>query len=83
MLRRKLLPDGTLGPLEDVFGELTPEQKMELLESESAQMAYDSMMKDIQLEEQGAKISEQAAKISEIENVQAGIIYEIMMGGIQ
>lgn len=33
MLRRKRLPDGTLGPLEDAFGGLTPEQQIAKLES--------------------------------------------------
>lgn len=32
MLRRKLLPDGTHGPLEDVFGGPTPEQQITTLE---------------------------------------------------
>ena len=32
MYRRKLLPDGTLGPFESVFeGELLPEQQIEML----------------------------------------------------
>lgn len=32
MLKRKLLPDGTYGPLEDVFGGPTPEQQITTLE---------------------------------------------------
>lgn len=32
MLRRKLLPDGTLGPLEDVFGGPTPGEQISKLE---------------------------------------------------
>ncbi|RYI24995.1 hypothetical protein EVU96_25250 [Bacillus infantis] len=67
LMRRKRLPDGTFGELEKVFEGETDAEKVERLESENAQLAYDLLTKEFRL--------------SEIEQVQSDIIYQLMMGG--
>lgn len=69
MERRKLLKDGTLGPLETVKpDEETSKEKMERLEAENAQFMYSDMMKGM--------------KIEEIESTQADLVYQLMQKGV-
>ena len=76
MFRRKLLPDGTLGPLEPVFeDDLLPEQKIALLEEENANVVYESMLKD-------ARITELEAAQANADTIQSEILYALMNGGL-
>ena len=68
MLRRKRLPDGTLGPLEDVFGEETPEEKMERLEKENAFLSFSLAERDMQIES--------------IQEQQAGLVFQLIEKGV-
>lgn len=73
--RRKRLPDGSFGPFEDVFGELSPEEKVEQLEAINAQLAYESVMKDL-------KIEELSSNQEELSSNQAELTYQLMMKGV-
>lgn len=68
MRRRPRLPNGELGPMEPLFGDLSPEEKIEMLAVENSTLVYESMMKDAQL--------------AEMEATQAEIIYALMNGGM-
>lgn len=76
MRRRKLLEDGTIGPMESVFDdEPSPEEKIEFLEQENASILYESMMKDV-------RIADLEAAHAQVDAVQAEILYALMNGGI-
>lgn len=57
MRRRKLLPDGTLGPFEDVFGELAPEEKIDSLGQQLAQEKVKSVQKDLLINNLGQQVA--------------------------
>lgn len=68
LMRRKRLPDGTFGDLEKVFEGETEAEKLERLEATNAQLAYESLMKDL--------------KIEELNSNQAELTYQLMMKGV-
>lgn len=76
MRRRKRMPDGSLGPYESVFvGELSPEEKIELLEQENSIVLYESMIKDV-------RIADLKAVQDQADAIQSEILYVLMNGGI-
>lgn len=76
MRRRKRMEDGTLGPYESVFeGDLSPEEKIGMLEQENANVLYESMMK-------GSRIADLEAAQVQSDAIQSEILYALMNGGI-
>lgn len=65
---RPRLPDGSLGPFEKVFKGETPEEKMERLEEENANLVFANIEKDI--------------RFAEIEEQQAGLLFELINKGV-
>ena len=57
MRRKKRLPDGTLSTFEDVFGELSPEDKLGLLGAQLAQEKLSNMQKDSIINNIGAQMA--------------------------
>lgn len=68
MYRRKRLKDGSLGDLEKIGSNETPEEKTARLEEEAALLTYSDMMKEL--------------RITELEESQALLTYQLMQGGI-
>lgn len=68
MERRKRLSGGGFGELEKIGSTETPQEKIERLEATTAQVIYESMMKDMVIEE--------------LSNNQAGLTYQLMMKGV-
>lgn len=54
MRRRRLLPDGTFGPLEDVFGDPTPEEQVSSLED----LNHALMLTVVDMYEENAELKE-------------------------
>lgn len=68
MERRVRLPDGSFGELEKIGSSETPEEKVERLEATNAQLAYESAMKDL--------------KIEDLSSNQAELTYQLMVKGV-
>lgn len=68
ILRRKRLPDGSFGELENVFGGETESDKLERLEGENAFLSFSLIEKDM--------------KINSIEQAQAGLIFQLLEKGV-
>lgn len=66
--RRKRLPDGSLSELKKIGGGLTDKEKIEQLEAVNAQLVYESMMKDLTIEELASN--------------QADLTYQLMVKGV-
>lgn len=66
--RRVRRADGSLGDFEKVMSGETKEEKIERLESNNAELMYDSMLKD--------------AELHELKNSHAEMLYNLMMNGV-
>ncbi|MED4455890.1 hypothetical protein [Metabacillus fastidiosus] len=67
-VRKKRLDDGKFGEFEKIGKGETEQEKQERIEAENAQLIYDSMMKDMKLEE--------------VSQSQADLIYQLMQKGV-
>lgn len=76
MRRRKRMEDGSLGPYESVFeGELSPDEKIALLESEKTELLLATIdladliaVQNVQLQEQSEALIEIANTLAEVTN---------------
>ncbi|MET3657812.1 hypothetical protein [Sporosarcina psychrophila] len=68
LVRRKRLQDGTFGDFEKVFDGETPEEKIERLENENANITFALIEKDM--------------KLNDVESSQAMLLFQLIEKGV-